>query len=175
MKKQPSKVAHNRPQFFFQYCQLAQNQSKSQFLFHKNCSPHDLCIMTLIAMCGCTFFIEERKLLKWGSIIVITQQLAQYIVQTRPTFHKPYNIAAKPSLAYKLRHTVTKFLENVHKFWSLRNLHFHVLRHEYIILIAILGLCLVAKNCKSTKEHVCYIHAEETSLFEGTWYNKQTN
>ena len=24
---------------FFQYCQLAQNQHKIQFLFHKNCSP----------------------------------------------------------------------------------------------------------------------------------------
>ena len=67
--------------------------------------------MTLIAMCGCTFFIEERKLLKWGSIIVITQQLAQYIVQTRPTFHKPYNIAAKPSLAIS-RGTATEFMAN---------------------------------------------------------------
>jgi hypothetical protein len=26
MKKQPSKVAHNRPKRFFQYCQPAQNQ-----------------------------------------------------------------------------------------------------------------------------------------------------
>ena len=32
---------------FCQYCQSAQNQPKSQFLFHRNCSPHDLCIMTL--------------------------------------------------------------------------------------------------------------------------------
>jgi hypothetical protein len=30
-----------RPNFVFQYCQLAQNQPKSQFLFHKNCSPRD--------------------------------------------------------------------------------------------------------------------------------------
>ena len=29
MKKPPLKVAHNRPRFFFQYC-----QPKSQFLFH---------------------------------------------------------------------------------------------------------------------------------------------
>ena len=43
MKKLLSNVAHNRPQFFFQYCQPAQNQPKSQFLFHKNCSPDDLC------------------------------------------------------------------------------------------------------------------------------------
>jgi len=36
--------------FFFQYCQPAQIQPKSQFLFHKNCSPRDLCIMTLITV-----------------------------------------------------------------------------------------------------------------------------
>ena len=47
MKKPTSKVAHNQPPIFFQYCQPAQNQPKSQFLFHKKCSPRDLCIMTL--------------------------------------------------------------------------------------------------------------------------------
>ena len=104
MKKLPSKVAHNRSKNFLAHtANRPKNHYKSQFLFHRNCSRRDLYIMTLIAMCGCTFFIEERKLLKWGSIIVITQQLAQYIVQTRPTFHKPYNIAAKPSLA-EVRH-----------------------------------------------------------------------
>ena len=36
MKKPPTKVAHNRPNFFFStYCQAAQTQSKSHFLFHK--------------------------------------------------------------------------------------------------------------------------------------------
>ena len=34
MKKASTKVADNRPNFFFQYCQLAQNQPKSHFLFH---------------------------------------------------------------------------------------------------------------------------------------------
>ena len=48
MKKPPSKVAHNLPQFFFHYCQLAQNQPKSHFLSHKNVSLHDSCVMTLI-------------------------------------------------------------------------------------------------------------------------------
>jgi hypothetical protein len=43
----PSKVAQNWPNFFIQYCQLAQNQPKSQFLFHINWWPRDLCIMTL--------------------------------------------------------------------------------------------------------------------------------
>ena len=45
MKKTPSKVAHNWPN---QPCQPAQNQPKSQFLFHKNCSLRDLCLMTLL-------------------------------------------------------------------------------------------------------------------------------
>ena len=35
LKKAPSKIAHNRLQFFFQYCQPAQNQLKSHILFHK--------------------------------------------------------------------------------------------------------------------------------------------
>ena len=47
-KKLPSKVAHNRPQFFFQYCQPAQNQPKSHFLFHKNVSLCDFYVMTLL-------------------------------------------------------------------------------------------------------------------------------
>ena len=38
MKKTPSKVAPNQPPIFFQYCQPAQNQLKSHFLFHKNVS-----------------------------------------------------------------------------------------------------------------------------------------
>ena len=29
VEKPPSKVAHNRPQFFFQYCQPTKNQPKS--------------------------------------------------------------------------------------------------------------------------------------------------
>ena len=32
----------------FYYCQPAQNQPKSHILFHKNCSPRDLYIMTLV-------------------------------------------------------------------------------------------------------------------------------
>ena len=53
MKKMPSKVPHNRPKKCFQYCQPAQNQSKSQLLFHKNCSPRDLCVMTLLDDYAC--------------------------------------------------------------------------------------------------------------------------
>ena len=36
------KVAHNRPQFFFQYYQLAQIQPKSQFRFYKHLPPRDI-------------------------------------------------------------------------------------------------------------------------------------
>ena len=48
MKKLPSKVAHNCSKHLFQYCQPTQNQPKSQFIFHRNYSPHDLCLMTLL-------------------------------------------------------------------------------------------------------------------------------
>jgi hypothetical protein len=47
IKKKTSKVAHNWPPIFFQYCQPAQNQLKSHFLFHKNVSLRDFYIMTL--------------------------------------------------------------------------------------------------------------------------------
>ena len=57
MKKPASKVAHNRPQFFFQYCQPAQNQPKSNILFHKNGSRCDFYIMTLILTPCSTFTV----------------------------------------------------------------------------------------------------------------------
>jgi hypothetical protein len=44
MKK---KVTHNQPNFF-PLLPTGSNQPKSQFMFHKNCSPRDLCIMTLL-------------------------------------------------------------------------------------------------------------------------------
>ena len=40
MKKLTAKAAHNQPNIFFQYCQLAQNQPRSQFLFHENYNDH---------------------------------------------------------------------------------------------------------------------------------------
>ena len=45
MKKLPSKVAHNRPNFFFQYCQLAQ----ISISVTKKLLTAWLCIMTLVA------------------------------------------------------------------------------------------------------------------------------
>ena len=45
----PQKLLIIGPKLFFQYCKPVQNQAKSQFLFHKNFSPRDLSIMTLIA------------------------------------------------------------------------------------------------------------------------------
>ena len=48
MKKPPSKVAHNWPNFFFStYCEPAQNQPKSHILFHKNGPLRDFYVMTL--------------------------------------------------------------------------------------------------------------------------------
>ena len=46
-KKNAVKSCSLSAQFFFQYCQIAQNQPKSQFMFDKNWSPRDLCIMIL--------------------------------------------------------------------------------------------------------------------------------
>ena len=52
LKKPPSKVAHNWSRPFFQYCQSAQTQPKSQFLFYKNLQPRDFSIVTLTACMG---------------------------------------------------------------------------------------------------------------------------
>ena len=43
------------------YGQPAQNQPKFQFLFHKNCSLRNLCVMTLISTSVClpTYFIDS--------------------------------------------------------------------------------------------------------------------
>ena len=66
MKKPPSKVAHSQPNFFFQYCQPAQNQPKSHFLFHKNDSLRDfyIIILTLVSFCPtivqCLFFYQSN-------------------------------------------------------------------------------------------------------------------
>ena len=46
-KNLPQKLLIIGPIYVFQYCQPAQNQPKSQFLFHEICSPRDLCIMTV--------------------------------------------------------------------------------------------------------------------------------
>ena len=47
MKKHPQKLLIIGPDPFFQYCQLTQIQSKSQFLFHKNLPPWYFSIVTL--------------------------------------------------------------------------------------------------------------------------------
>ena len=50
MKKLPSKVAHNRPHFFFQYCQPEQNQPKSQIFFIEISHRVTFCHATLEQM-----------------------------------------------------------------------------------------------------------------------------
>ena len=47
MQNHPQKLLIIGPDPFFQYCQLAQIQPKSKFLFHKNLPPLDFSIMTL--------------------------------------------------------------------------------------------------------------------------------
>ena len=44
MEKPPLKVANNQPNLFFQYCQPAQNQSKSHYATYVH-------IMTLVCKC----------------------------------------------------------------------------------------------------------------------------
>ena len=71
MKKTASKVAHNGPKFFFQYCQLAQNQPKPHILFHKNDPLHDFYIMALIlTYCFTVAFIykmHENKVIQMST------------------------------------------------------------------------------------------------------------
>ena len=47
-QKKPLKIPYFRGHFFFQYCQLAQNQPKSHILLNKNGSMGDIYIMTLL-------------------------------------------------------------------------------------------------------------------------------
>ena len=47
LKNHPPKLLIIGPDPFFQYCELDQIQSKSQFLFHKDLPPRDFSIMTL--------------------------------------------------------------------------------------------------------------------------------
>ena len=59
MKKTASKVVHNRSELlFFHYCQPAENQPKSQILFHKSGSLRDFYKMTLVAAAVCKLVIE---------------------------------------------------------------------------------------------------------------------
>ena len=75
MKKPPSKVAHNRPNFFFQYCQPAQNQPKSHILFHKNVSLRDFYIMTLHSS-------MYRNLTK-RKFLLISYEARKYVLTTK--------------------------------------------------------------------------------------------
>ena len=61
----PLKTWKNWPQkstqIFFQYCQPAQSQPKSQFLFHENFSRRDLCITTVVT----TISFYNRATVVW--------------------------------------------------------------------------------------------------------------
>ena len=67
---------------FFQYCQLAQIQPKSQFLFHKNCSPRDLCIMTLYrtSLFAGSHRSWKTKFTLWNSIMAAMWRMSYFIL-----------------------------------------------------------------------------------------------
>ena len=56
-KNPPQKLLIIGPQLFFQYCQPAQNQPKSHFLFHKNPSLLNFYIMTLMRTLAEFFYL----------------------------------------------------------------------------------------------------------------------
>ena len=57
MKKPPSKVAHNRPQFSFQYWPGCSNQSRIDFSYYKY-DPRLICLL----ICAHTICISSRLL-----------------------------------------------------------------------------------------------------------------
>ena len=66
LKKTASKVAHNRPNFFFS----STNRPKSQFLFHKNLPSRDFSIMSklpftpthiILNVCNMCIFLENKQ------------------------------------------------------------------------------------------------------------------
>ena len=64
MKKHPQKLLIIGHDPFFQYCQLAQIQPKSKFLFYKNLPPRDFFIMTLFVGILMTLFSDSFVLLR---------------------------------------------------------------------------------------------------------------
>ena len=126
MKKPPSKVAHNRPRpFFFQYCQSAQIQPKSQFLFHKNLPPRDFSIMTLepggssnrsryLRVMSCSFFdkyiIKIWTLKIWCDFwfgIILASNIKNYVPEFRCQFFQKNSWAVCCTSHWHLRHELT--------------------------------------------------------------------
>jgi hypothetical protein len=82
--KRHSKVAYNRPPFFFQYCQPAQNQPKSHFLFHKNVSLRDFYMMTLVPTLGNHCTVQGIKETFGRFPVVCWSKFFTYGTKTRP-------------------------------------------------------------------------------------------
>ena len=81
MKKEASKVAHNRP-IFFSVLPTFRIQPKSQFLFHKNLPPRDLSILTLVT-------VEDRMLQINHTVLPCTPCLFQvhfFLVESQHEF-----------------------------------------------------------------------------------------
>ena len=87
MEKLPSKVAHNRPNFFFQYCQPAQNQPRSHFLFHNDDSLRDFYIMTLGASIICPVIKKILKGPNFGRLYYMSACILAFIFDNYDFFH----------------------------------------------------------------------------------------
>ena len=69
MKKPPSKVAHNRPQFFFQYWPGCQNQPRIDFLYYK-----------YVPRLWSVIFVHTTIELYWNSVIAFIVSVLQQAV-----------------------------------------------------------------------------------------------
>ena len=76
------------------YCQPTQNQLKSQFLFHKNYSLHDVCIMTLIV------YIEIPIIDPYASVQIYLGTTFQRHTLVKCTVHMYLNISMITCTSY---------------------------------------------------------------------------
>ena len=161
MKKEASKVAHNRP-IFFSVLPTFRIQPKSQFLFHKNLPPRDLSILTLVT-------VEDRMLQINHTVLPCTPCLFQvhffsrgvttWILNGSHT-HNIFFLKIQGRRSLKIRKgggAIVKakclefrFKESLHNTASLRNLNFcthsvRLLRKPNHVLLWVLsnytGLC----------------------------------
>ena len=108
MKKTPSKVAHNRPNFFFSVA----NQPKSHFLFHQNVSLHDFYIMTLVCtMHASSTFISQSQIFLRKRFKDQNWLLSMIVIQSR--FYR-LTLKCKKSCMYK--ENIVNF--KAHLFWE---------------------------------------------------------
>ena len=160
----PSKVAHNWPQFFFQYCQPAQNQPKSHFLFHKNVYLRDFYKMTLEGPNISRTFIEVlgRNKSKDACKIVV--------LGTRPSLVATYvwrqfeleviKILQKRSFRCNRLHLIYN-LHVIHACIMCRFAHRSVHTRQICLCTLHSHMLLVASNLQPTHMyHACMYHVQ---------------